>query len=126
MYGTPSRTVVTGSLTCGNMLGVPKTPFFPRFVGLKLFCLARRKQDTEETKFKQLQRQVKRERKGAMRELKRDAVFLEHAKADKTAEKERTRYMNRQRDSSIARNTVHTSICCTQSSGGMEKKDHLS
>ncbi|CBJ25573.1 similar to RIKEN cDNA 2610033H07 [Ectocarpus siliculosus] len=47
--------------------------------------------DTEQTKFKQLQRQVKRERKGAMRELKRDAVFLEHAKADKTAEKERTR-----------------------------------
>ncbi|CAM9297716.1 unnamed protein product [Pylaiella littoralis] len=47
--------------------------------------------DAEETKFKQLQRQVKRERKGAMRELKRDAAFLEHVKADKTAEKERTR-----------------------------------
>lgn len=52
------------------------------------FC---REQDAEETKFKQLQRQVKRERKGAMRELKRDAAFLEHVKADKTAEKERTR-----------------------------------
>lgn len=51
------------------------------------FC----EQDAEQTKFKQLQRQVKRERKGAMRELKRDAAFLEHAKADKTAEKERTR-----------------------------------
>eukprot|EP00752_Nemacystus_decipiens_P016522 g14767.t1 len=47
--------------------------------------------DAEQTKFKQLQRQVKRERKGAMRELKRDAVFLEHAKADKMAEKEQTR-----------------------------------
>eukprot|EP00903_Cladosiphon_okamuranus_P007894 g7626.t1 len=47
--------------------------------------------DAEQRKFKQLQRQVKRERKGAMRELKRDAVFLEHAKADKAAEKERTR-----------------------------------
>ncbi|CAN0133181.1 unnamed protein product, partial [Hapterophycus canaliculatus] len=48
-------------------------------------------QDSERTKFKQLQRQVKRERKGAMRELKRDSIFLEHAKADKTAEKEQTR-----------------------------------
>ncbi|CAN0551445.1 unnamed protein product, partial [Ectocarpus sp. 8 AP-2014] len=59
--------------------------------GSNYFAFARQKQDTEQTKFKQLQRQVKRERKGAMRELKRDAVFLEHAKADKTAEKERTR-----------------------------------
>ena len=48
-------------------------------------------QDAEQTKLKQLQRQVKRERKGAMRELKRDAVFLEHAKAEKTEEKEKAR-----------------------------------
>ncbi|CAM9522905.1 unnamed protein product [Laminaria digitata] len=47
--------------------------------------------DAEQTKLKQLQRQVKRERKGAMRELKRDAVFLEHAKAEKTEEKEKAR-----------------------------------
>ena len=48
-------------------------------------------QDVEQTRLKQLQRQVKRERKGAIRELKRDAIFLEHAKANKTDEKEQAR-----------------------------------
>lgn len=48
-------------------------------------------QDVEQTKLRHLQRQLKRERKGAMRELKRDAVFLEHAKAEKNDEKDRAR-----------------------------------
>ncbi|CAM9563007.1 unnamed protein product, partial [Sphacelaria rigidula] len=41
----------------------------------------------EQTKLKQLSRQVKRERKGAMRELKRDAIFLEHVKTQKVKDK---------------------------------------
>lgn len=48
-------------------------------------------QDPEKSKIKQLQRQIKREHKGAMRELKRDSVFLERAKADIAAEKEAER-----------------------------------
>lgn len=50
-------------------------------------------QDAEQTKSKLLQRQVNRERKGALRELKRDSVFLEHAKAKKIHEIETRRFV---------------------------------
>ncbi|CAM9222490.1 unnamed protein product [Choristocarpus tenellus] len=47
--------------------------------------------DPEQAKVRQLQRQVKRERKGAMRELKRDAVFLEQTKMEKKQLKDNER-----------------------------------
>lgn len=56
--------------------------------------------DREKAKLKQLQRQVKREKKGAMRELRRDAAFLDAEVTKQKLEKEE------QRRKAVAANTA--------------------
>lgn len=51
--------------------------------------------DRQQARTKQLQRQVKREKKGAMRELRRDAAFLDAEKVREQREKEEERRKTR-------------------------------